>query len=414
MGKIVAAIATVHAPQLFFRPPSEDPAQLDADIAAMRQLGKDLDEIKPDAAIVIGNDHLETFFLTSVPTFAIMAGERARAEYGGKTTTCPCTRASPKTCCDKLMLAGFDMAYSQDAVLGHSFAAVYEWVIEKRPIPVVPIFVNAYLPPLPTARRCEALGKAIAKIIAERPERVAIIASGGMSHFPGTWKYAKPDYDFDYWAIAQMEKGNYEPLLNMTNEQFDRGWQYRAAALDGFVRRDRQSAGGTDHLPAHLASRPRRPALPAGQAHRQALKEAAQAPATYTFKDSGGYEFYKHPSPSAYKLNKVLYDLRFKYDLRMRILTDLPSVAEGIQPERRGNEGPRNASDRRHRALQERHRPSAGQNGRAPAGHVDERASDALRIAQAAGRRREIRQRESSAYDLNPQASARRRLSRAS
>ena len=49
MGQIVAAMATVHAPQLFTYPPSEDPAQLDADIAAMRQLGQDLDEIKPDA-----------------------------------------------------------------------------------------------------------------------------------------------------------------------------------------------------------------------------------------------------------------------------------------------------------------------------------------------------------------------------
>ena len=52
MGKIVAAMATVHAPQLFTRPPTEDPAQLDADIAAMRELGKTLDETKPDVAIV--------------------------------------------------------------------------------------------------------------------------------------------------------------------------------------------------------------------------------------------------------------------------------------------------------------------------------------------------------------------------
>ena len=42
MGKIVAAFGTVHAPQLFVRPPSEDLAQLDADVAAMRLLGKDL------------------------------------------------------------------------------------------------------------------------------------------------------------------------------------------------------------------------------------------------------------------------------------------------------------------------------------------------------------------------------------
>ncbi len=49
MGEIVFAAATVHAPQLFTYPPSEDKAQLDADIAAMRELGKNLDEIKPDA-----------------------------------------------------------------------------------------------------------------------------------------------------------------------------------------------------------------------------------------------------------------------------------------------------------------------------------------------------------------------------
>src|SRR6266567_8599416 len=221
MGKLVAAMGTVHAPQLFVRPPSEDPAQLDADIAAMRLLGKDLDEAKPDVALVIGNDHMETFFLTSVPTFAILAGERSRAEFARKNYDLPIHQGLAEDLLDKLVNAGFDMAYSQDAVLGHAFAAVYEWVIEDRKIPVVPIFVNAYLPPLPTPRRCQELGKVIAKVIAARPERVAIIASGGMSHFPGTWKYPKPDFEFDYWAIAQMEKGNHEALLNLTSEQLD-------------------------------------------------------------------------------------------------------------------------------------------------------------------------------------------------
>ena len=55
----------------------------------------------------------------------------------------------------------------------------------------LPIFVNTYLPPLPKPRHCEALGKAILKVIEKRGEKVAIIASGGMSHYPGTWKYLK-------------------------------------------------------------------------------------------------------------------------------------------------------------------------------------------------------------------------------
>lgn len=159
MGKIVAAVATVHAPQLFDRPPTEDLKQLDADVAAMRVVGKVVEDSKPDAVIVIGSDHLETFFLSSVPTFAILSGEFSHAEFAGRKYELPIHQGLAEDLLDKLMAAGFDMGYSQDAVLGHAFAAVYEWVIEKRPIPVVPLFVNAYLPPLPSARRCAALGR---------------------------------------------------------------------------------------------------------------------------------------------------------------------------------------------------------------------------------------------------------------
>jgi 2,3-dihydroxyphenylpropionate 1,2-dioxygenase len=335
MGKIVAAVGTVHAPQLFVRPPSEDPAQLDADIAAMRVIGKDVEESKPDVAIVIGNDHLETFFLSSVPTFAILSGERSHAEYAGRSYDLPIHQGLAEDLLDKLMAAGFDMAYSQDAVLGHAFAAVYEWVIERRPIPVVPIFVNAYLPPLPGARRCEALGKAIAKVIAERPERVAIIASGGMSHFPGTWKYPKPAFDFDYWAIAQMEKGNHNALLSLTNEQLDEVGN--TEMLPWMV-----MFGAIGNQPGELITY--QPTWHHGHAVMRFIpdkrtgktsKEAAKAPAKYEFKNAGGYEFYKHPSPSAYKLNKVLYDLRFKQDLRIRLVHDIPSVAKeyGMTPQ---------------------------------------------------------------------------------
>jgi len=331
MGKIVAAMATVHAPQLFVRPPSEDPAQLDADIAAMRQLGKDLEESKPDAVIVIGNDHLETFFLTSVPTFAILAGEKSHAEFAGRHYDLPIHQGLAEDLLDKLMQDGFDLAYSQDAILGHAFAAVYEWVIEGRPIPVVPIFVNAYLPPLPTARRCELLGKAIAKVIASRNERVAIVASGGMSHYPGTWKYSKPAYDFDYWAIAQMEKGNHEALLSLTSQQLDEvgntemlPWMVLFGAI-GNVPGELLTYQPTWHH-GHAVMR----FLPDKRTGKTS-KEGAQAVAKYKFQDSGGYEFYKHPSPSAYKLNKVLYDLRFKRDLRVRLINDIPSVAKEYQ-----------------------------------------------------------------------------------
>jgi 2,3-dihydroxyphenylpropionate 1,2-dioxygenase len=329
MGKIVAAMATVHAPQLFTRPPSEDLRQLDADIAAMRELGKDLDATKPDAVIVIGADHMETFFLSSVPTFALIAGEKSHVAFAGREWRHPVPQSLAEEMLDKLVRADFDMAYSQDAELGHAYAAVYEWIIEGRAIPVLPLFVNVYLPPLPSTRRCAALGKAIAKIIAERPEneRIAIIASGGMSHYPGTWKYPQPAFDFDYWAIGQMEKGNHEALLSLTVEQLDEvgdtemlPWMILFGAI-GNHPGELLSYQPTWHH-GHAVMR----FIPDELKTGRVCEEAKLVPETYEFKGSGAYEFYKPPAPSAYKLNKLIFDLRHDQQLRYRFLDSPKTV----------------------------------------------------------------------------------------
>src|SRR5215471_4922611 len=323
MGQIVTAMATVHAPQLFTRPPSEDPAQLDADIAAMRELGRTLEETKPDAVIVVGSDHLETFFLSSVPTFAIIAGQNSVAKFAGRDYNLPIHQPLAEDLLDRLVRAEFDMAYSQDAVLGHSFAAVYEWVIEGRKIPVVPIFVNTYLPPLPSPQRCIALGKAIAEIVAERPERVALIASGGLSHYPGTWKYPQPAYDFDYWAIALMERGQIDPLMSLSSEQLDEvgntemlPWYFLFGAL-GNVPGELLTYQPTWHH-GHAVMR----FIP----NRRQGPPPGDVPAPYKF-TQGGFEFYKAPPSSSYSLNKVLYDLRHHQDLRLRFLKNPMAIA---------------------------------------------------------------------------------------
>ena len=321
MGEIVAAMATVHAPQLFTRPPEEDPRQLDADIAAMRELGKTLDQARPDALVIFGSDHLETFFLHAVPTFAVIAGERATAAFAGRTYGPRVHQALAEDLLEKLVRAGFDMAYSQEALLGHSFAAPFEWVLEGRDIPVVPIFVNTYLPPLPSPRRCEALGKAIAQIIASRPERVALLASGGMSHYPGTWKYYQPDYEFDRWCIAQLEAGNSNAFLDLTVEQLDEvgntemlPWAPVLGAL-GKQYMELLSYQPTSHH-GHAVARFHAGDPPA---------RATPGPAHYEFKNQG-YEFYKHPSLASYKLNKLLYESRHKPNLRQRMLQDMDAV----------------------------------------------------------------------------------------
>ena len=91
-----------------------------------------------DKVTVIGEDGLMT----------AEAGERTIAKFATKDYDLPTHLPFAEQLLDELVSQGFDMAYSQDAELGHSFAAVFEWVIGGRKIPVVPIFVNTYLPPI--------------------------------------------------------------------------------------------------------------------------------------------------------------------------------------------------------------------------------------------------------------------------
>jgi aromatic ring-opening dioxygenase catalytic subunit (LigB family) len=312
---------------MFTRPPDENPQQLDLAAAGMRELGKVLDETKPDVILFLGSDHVETFSVTCVPTFAIIAGSIAVAKFAGRIFHWPVHRDMAEDLLNKLVVDhSFDVAYSEDAELGHAFAVPFEYVLGGRNIPIVPFFTNVYVPPLPTPARCAALGKAIADIIKGRKERVAIVASGGMSHFPGTRKYLHPEFDFDRWLVAQFEMGNTDALLNMTGTQLDEVGNTEMLTWAGmFGAIGRQQGQLIDYIPTWHHGLCMMRFLPAA-----ATKHApAQAVAPYGgFKfQNQGFQFYKHPPAEAYGLNRLLFEIRHSADLRDRVIKNLDAVA---------------------------------------------------------------------------------------
>src|SRR5437899_12908238 len=132
MGEIVAAFGTVHAPQLMIRPPDEDPQMLDASIAAMRELGKILDDTKPDAIAFLGSDHLETFSMNCIPTFAIIGGKWAIAGFAGRNYELQIHTEMAEDLLGKIIHEGFDAAYPENVVLGHTFAVPFAYLICRR------------------------------------------------------------------------------------------------------------------------------------------------------------------------------------------------------------------------------------------------------------------------------------------
>ena len=326
MGEIVAAFGVCHSPRLLTRPPDEVPEQSEASIGAMREMGKVLDETEPDVIVFLGSDHLETFSITCVPTFAIIGGERVIAEHGGHHYDLPNDCSMAQDFRAKLIQAGFDIAYSEDALLGHTFATPFEYLIGKRDIPVVPFFTNVYLPPLPTAKRCAALGAAMAEGIKERKERVAVIASGGMSHYPGTRKYAHPEYDFDYWMIAELERGNINPVLDLTPTQLDEtgntemlNWATMLGIIGPVPGELLQYTPTWHHGHGYMRFLPKRE-------RKKPMTPQRELYGGFKFKNKG-FEFYKHPPADAIRINKLLYDVRLTPELVQRLITDFDQVA---------------------------------------------------------------------------------------
>jgi aromatic ring-opening dioxygenase catalytic subunit (LigB family) len=313
---------------MFTRPPDENPEQLDQAAAGMAELGKVLDETRPDVIIFLGSDHVETFSVTCIPSFAIIAGSRAIAKFAGRTYDLPVHREMAEDLLNKLIVErNFDIAYSEDAELGHAFAVPFEHVIGQRKIPVIPFFTNVYVPPLPTPKRCAALGAAIADIVRGRKERVALIASGGMSHFPGTNKYLSPEFDFDRWLLAQFEAGNLNALLDMTGTQLDEvgntemlTWAMMFGAIGP------QPGKLIDYIPTWhhgLAMMRFLPSVPKQAAPGKMMEQYGG----FKFRNEG-FQFYKHPPAEAYGLNRLLFEVRHSGDLRNRIIGNLDAVAK--------------------------------------------------------------------------------------
>jgi 2,3-dihydroxyphenylpropionate 1,2-dioxygenase len=86
--------------------------------------------------------------------------------------------------------------------------------------------------------RCYAFGRALAQALERAGVRAALIASGGMSHFPGTERYANPCLDWDLRTLEPLKRGNLRSLLGYDERELDdtgnielRCWAIAAGAL---------------------------------------------------------------------------------------------------------------------------------------------------------------------------------------
>lgn len=236
---IVGGAAVPHAPQLLSVPSSEDAQQVARVRAKMAEMGAAFRELNPDLVIVISNDHGDDFVLRSVPPFMLHCGARARG-HDGHAGWWQVDGEAGYALVELMQEEGFDPAFTMDADLGTFFTIPVEYFGYGRSTPIVPLFVNSYVAPQPSPNRCYAFGQALARAVARMGRSAVIIASGGLSHYPGTARYASPGPDLtaDTRIYESLAEGNLRYLLSFDAQELDkagnielRAWLILAGAL---------------------------------------------------------------------------------------------------------------------------------------------------------------------------------------
>ncbi len=216
MAKIVAGIGSSHVPSFG---PAYDSGRFDEPdwkplFDGYKPVKAWLDDVvKPDVAVVIYNDHGSDFDLARVPTFAIgVLDDYEQADEGFGLRPLPNVKGHVGLSwhlANELIYGGFDMTVCQEMKVDHGLLAPFPMLFSHEPawsVQVVPIVVNVIQHPLPTARRCYQLGQAIAGAVATYPHdlKVAVVATGGMSHQLHGERFGHLSQDFDRQWLKKL------------------------------------------------------------------------------------------------------------------------------------------------------------------------------------------------------------------
>ena len=243
MGKIVFAAAMSHVLDPDYYQAAcglSGRRKVEACMAEIEKLGDSFLARRPDALIVVADDHLNAFSFNAVPAMCVRIGRyvtrmtQDEAEAFDKVLDgMPERYALHEELANRILEdgvgAGFDLALSWEAPIDHAFLSPVNVMHGTRAIrPLVPIWINCFVAPQPTARRCFAFGRHIARVVAASPWTVGIIATGGLSHFPelSLPRVGETDTVFDRKLIHWMETGEHEPLLALSADELHKSGEH--------------------------------------------------------------------------------------------------------------------------------------------------------------------------------------------
>jgi aromatic ring-opening dioxygenase catalytic subunit (LigB family) len=224
MAELVGAFAASHTPVMVNFPDNIAATDRDDIYTGFKQIGAAIMDCRADAVIVVSDDHLHNFFLDNFPAFCIGAGDSyaSPAEHWLKTEKHQLkgNAALGAHLLGEALTEGFDPSFSMNLILDHGILTPLVLAGISKQVTIVPLLVNCVQPPMPTMRRCLHLGQMLGRAIASCSSigRVAILASGGISHDVATPRMGFVNESFDREFLRLMGGSDDEPLIRFSTD----------------------------------------------------------------------------------------------------------------------------------------------------------------------------------------------------
>ena len=223
MSLVFAGIMS-HGPGMTARAERADPAVREPFYAALDRLREELERSKPDALIVIAAEHFANFFMNNMPAYAIGMAD----EYEGPIEDPEWLRIDRRSILGSADLSRriigkvmerVDVAYAEEWKFDHGIMVPLNFLTPRFDLPVIPTNINCQGPPLTPLSRAYEFGRAIRSACDALPERIALIGTGGISHWPATPNSGKINVDWDREFLRRWSANDRAALTSYTDAE---------------------------------------------------------------------------------------------------------------------------------------------------------------------------------------------------
>jgi len=212
----------------------ENTAKRDEFYAKLDVQRQEIEASGAEALVVIAAEHFGNFFMNNMPAYCIGMGEYYEGPIEDpdwlkiERTKIPGAPDLGRRL-TREVLQSVDTAYAEEWKFDHGIMVPLNFLTPNYDLPIIPVNINCQGPPLTPLHRVWAFGEALRRACDAVPEKIAVVGTGGISHWPATPDSGKINEAWDRDFLDRLMRNDKDALLDYTDEDI-----YRDGGQGGF------------------------------------------------------------------------------------------------------------------------------------------------------------------------------------